>query len=121
MAIIILSVIAVIVIQGWELGVTESISSIIAVGLSVDYVIHLSTHYQNSFYSSRNDKMRQAYGEMGVSVFSGTLTTAGSALFMFVTPMLTFTKFGVIILFVVLMSFVTSMVFFGAVCHTIGP
>lgn len=41
-------VVAVMKFRGWELGITESITVIILIGLSVDYVVHLGTHYVES-------------------------------------------------------------------------
>ena len=42
---IIISVMAVINLQGWEFGVAESLGVVCLIGLSVDYVVHLSTEY----------------------------------------------------------------------------
>ena len=109
------------VMKGWELGVSESISIVIAVGLSVDYVLHLSTTYQHSSFSKRTEKMTQAYEEMGVSILSGTLTTLGTGIFLFGSEMSIFIKFGNIIIMTISLSFAVSMIFFGALCHTIGP
>jgi predicted RND superfamily exporter protein len=39
---ILVSVIAVMVYQGWEMGVSESISVVMLIGLSVDYIVHLA-------------------------------------------------------------------------------
>lgn len=47
---VIASVMAVMVFKGWALGVSESISVVILIGLSVDYVIHLASHYQHSIH-----------------------------------------------------------------------
>lgn len=45
---VILSVMTVIVLNGWELGVSESVALVIVIGLSVDYVVHLANHYIES-------------------------------------------------------------------------
>ena len=42
---IVCCVVAVMVLQDWELGVSESIAMIIVIGFSVDYVVHLAAHY----------------------------------------------------------------------------
>lgn len=82
-SIIVLSVAAVIQLQGWQLGVAESISVVIMIGLSVDYVIHFSTHYMHSPLQTRNEKMQHSFYEMGVSVTSGAITTLFAGLFLF--------------------------------------
>jgi predicted RND superfamily exporter protein len=48
--IVILSVVSIIVLKGWDLGVSESVAVVILIGLSVDYVIHLSTDYIHSTF-----------------------------------------------------------------------
>lgn len=40
---------------GWELGVIESVSITVLVGLSVDYVVHLA----NSYIEADVDKIKQ--------------------------------------------------------------
>jgi predicted RND superfamily exporter protein len=45
---IVVSVVAIMVMKGWVLGTTESISVVIIIGFSVDYVIHLSADYMHS-------------------------------------------------------------------------
>ena len=44
-AIVIESTVAFMVFNGWELGVAESVGIVIMIGLSVDYVLHLSSDY----------------------------------------------------------------------------
>ena len=56
-ALIILSVLSIEKALGWEIGVSESLSMVILIGFSVDYVVHLSSDYMHSAYKSRHDKM----------------------------------------------------------------
>lgn len=120
-SVIILSVITIIVLKGWELGISESISIVIIIGLSVDYVVHLAAAYMHSPYACRYDKMKQAYGEMGVSILSGTFTTLGSGAMLFGGVVTVFQKFAILITSTIAIAFVVSMVFFGAVIHIMGP
>lgn len=75
---------------GWEIGVSESLSMVILIGFSVDYVVHLSSDYMHSAHTSRHDKMKQAYEEMGISILSGCFTTFGSGAFLFGGVLITF-------------------------------
>lgn len=120
-AIIIISVLAIMFLKGWQLGVSESLCVVILIGFSVDYVIHLSADYMHSTHKSRNDKMKQAYTEMGVSIFSGSITTFGSGVFLFGGQVITFQKFAVLITSTIFISFMIAMLFFGAVIHILGP
>ena len=60
-ALVILSVLAIEKALGWEIGVAESLSMVILIGFSVDYVVHLSSDYMHSPYASRHDRMQHAY------------------------------------------------------------
>lgn len=71
------------VLSGWELGVPESVATVIVIGFSVDYVVHLATHYVHSPHFSRHDKSTDAISAMGISIFSGAVTTLGSGVFLF--------------------------------------
>ena len=79
--IVLISVLANMSMLGWEMGVSESISVVIMIGFSVDFVIHLSADYVHSTNQNRFDKMKQAYGEMGISILSGAITTFGAGSF----------------------------------------
>lgn len=57
MTLVIISVIAVMVFEGWQLGISESIGVVILIGLSVDYVVHLSTHYIHSKKEKKEEKL----------------------------------------------------------------
>jgi predicted RND superfamily exporter protein len=45
------------VFQDWELGVAESMGIVILIGFSVDYVVHLSSHYIHSPHGKRFNRM----------------------------------------------------------------
>ena len=81
--VIILTVLSVIVFKEWEFGIAESIGVVVIIGLSVDYVIHLSAAYIHTPFNDRHERMKQAYTEMGVSITSGTITTFGSGIMLF--------------------------------------
>ena len=52
------SVVCIMVLKGWQLGVSESISIVVIIGFSVDYTVHIAADYMHSSHTSRNDKMR---------------------------------------------------------------
>jgi protein dispatched 1 len=57
-AIVIISVVAIMALQGWEFGVSESISVVIIIGLSVDYIVHLAADYKHSAEDERGNKIK---------------------------------------------------------------
>ena len=80
---IVLCVMAVMVVAGWQMGVSESIAMVIIIGFSVDYVVHLASHYVRSQIYDRGSKSDSSISAMGVSIFSGAVTTFGSGIFLF--------------------------------------
>ena len=65
------------------MGVAESIGTILVIGFSVDYVVHLAAHYVHSPDPKRFPRTTDSIGEMGISIFSGAMTTIGSAAFLY--------------------------------------
>ena len=58
---------------------------------------------------------------MGISILSGVTLSLGASLFLFFATNLVFFKFLILISFTEVIAFLVSMVFFGSVCHVIGP
>ena len=118
---IVLVVVGVMVMNGYQLGVSESISTVIIIGFSVDYVVHLGAHYVHKKSPDRDDRTSDAVGAMGVSIFSGAVTTFGSGVFLFGGHMIFFQKFALIITTTVIVSFLYAMVYFTSFLHAFGP
>ena len=119
--VIIVTVLSIIVFKGWEFGIAESVGVVIIIGLSVDYVVHLSATYIHTPFNDRHARMKQAYTEMGTSIASGTLTTFGSGVMLFGGQFTTFQKFAVLITSTIVFSFLMSMFLFGSIMHIMGP
>ena len=80
---VVVCVVAVFVFKGFEIGATISIAMVIVIGFSVDYVCHLAAHYVHSIERNRYEKATGSVRDMGVSIFSGAVTTFGSGVFLF--------------------------------------
>lgn len=115
------SVVAVMVFNGYQMGVSESIAMVIIIGFSVDYVVHLAAHYVHSAEKKRYERTTESVKDMGVSIFSGGLTTFGSGVFLFGGKIMFFQKFAVIICSTVAFSLTFALVFFQSMCHAFGP
>jgi hypothetical protein len=110
-------------LMGWEMGVIESISITVLVGLSVDYVVHLANSYieTNPLTPHRKERVSNAFGEMGVTVFGGAITSLGASAMLFACYFQTFFKFGGFMFMTILASFLWSNFFFMSVLSLIGP
>mmetsp|Transcript_15763 Transcript_15763/g.54749 ORF Transcript_15763/g.54749 Transcript_15763/m.54749 type:complete len:449 (-) Transcript_15763:1082-2428(-) len=122
-------ILALLVFAGWEVGVTESITIILTVGLSIDYVAHLAVAYQEAVVDEtdksaaqvREERVRFAMEHLGVSVLGGAATTAGSIVFLLTATMIFMSRFGQILLGATAFSFVFAHTLFLPLCLVAGP
>ena len=106
------SVAAIMVLNGWEMGASESVAMVVIIGFSVDYVCHLAAHYVHSAKETRYERASESIRDMGVSIFSGGVTTFGSSIFLFMGKILFYTKFAVIISSTVVFSLAYALIYF---------
>jgi len=97
------SVAGVIVIVGWQLGSIESILISIIAGFSVDYVVHLAHSYEQA-RGDTNRRVGEAFGDMGISVLNGMITSVGASLPLFLCQLQFFKKFGIFLCSVIAFS-----------------
>merc|ERR1712003_224731 len=90
---VLISVVACLVLAGWDLGTTESILISIIAGFSVDYVVHLAHAYKVASGSTQN-RIQTAFGTMGISVLNGMITSVGASIPLFFCEIQFFLKFG---------------------------
>jgi hypothetical protein len=114
-------VMAVIHLIGFQLGTAESITTVILIGLSVDYIVHLGNHYIESPKPDRISRMTESLRDMGVSMISSGLTTIGSSVFLWGASMIFFQKFALFMTLTILFSWVWALIFFTALMFAIGP
>merc|ERR1711991_638497 len=121
---IVVTFLGVIVLIGWTLGIIESISITVLVGLSVDYVVHIANAYNESpkeNNESRFVRTRLALIEMGISIFSASITTLFSATFLLGTVVIFFSRFGLFIFLVVIISTFFAFGYTVALLFLVGP
>lgn len=120
-AVIIASMATFMVWDGQKMGVYQSLALVMLVGFSVDYVLHLGTDFMHSPAELRDQKMRQSFREMGVSILSGSITTIGCGFWLLFAQVIMFKIFGFVIVLTIIMAFLMSMGTFGAMMHALGP
>ena len=99
---IVVSVLGMMTLYGWTLGVIESVCLTLVSGFSVDYVVHYGLSYIEcqedgafDLGKGRQNRVRFAFFEMGVSVIGGSVTTIGASAFLFFCTIGIFSKFGI--------------------------
>ena len=109
---------------GYELGIIESITMVIVVGLSVDYSVHLVHVYQDSENDDvfdREGRVKMSLERMGISVVSGVFTTFGAAMFLWFTDSVFFKVFGTMLAMVVGVSICQALTFLMPLLLIFGP
>ena len=112
---------SVISIAGWQFGTTESVSIVLIIGFSVDYVVHLANAYLESTDQDRRQRLSFSLLTMGVSVASGAITTLLAGIFLLFPSFLFFYKMGIMLVFTIIWSIIWAMLFFTSILATIGP
>lgn len=102
---VLIGVIGSVTMLGWTLGVIEAIMISILAGFSVDYVIHLAHAYTHA-EGSIDERIKAAYGDMGISVFSGMLTSVVASIPLFFCTLTFFAKFGTFLCLTIVLSWI---------------
>jgi hypothetical protein len=106
---------------GMELGTTEAVLISILAGFSVDYVVHLGHAYvQNREAPNNDERVRAAFAEMGVSVFSGMLTSIVASIPLFFCNITFFAKFGSFLCLTIGLSWINANFGFMSLVATFG-
>lgn len=94
-ACVLISVVGIMVVLGWELGTMESILVGILSGFSVDYIIHLAQEYKSS-EGETEKRVRETFRKLGSSLLNGMLTSVFASLPLICLCQLQFfVKFGI--------------------------
>ena len=72
---IIIVTVATLVLQGWELAVTESLIIILSIGLSIDFAIHLAVAYRMSPFPDRYMRCEDSIRTVGPAITMAAITT----------------------------------------------
>ncbi|XP_067682304.1 protein dispatched homolog 1-like [Haliotis asinina] len=115
------TIVGIIPVAGWKLGVLESLNLSLVVGLAVDYVVHLAEGYHLSRHEHRQGRLRDMLETVGISVLSGACTTLGASLFMLFAVILFFMQFGIFMFCTIGFSLFYSLIMFAPLLAICGP
>ena len=118
--VVIMTVVALVVLAGFKNGMYEAIFTIICVGMSIDYAVHLS-HFYNNAVGTRYEKTRDAIHGVGVSVIGGAITTVVAAAPLLFCVFSFFKAEGIFIFTTSLSAILFSFILLIPLFMTIGP
>lgn len=111
---VLVSVVGVMVMLGWDLGSIESILIAIIAGFSVDYVVHLAHAYEVAG-GDTDERVTAAFGDMGISVMNGMITSVAASIPLFFCQLQFFAKFGTFLCFTIAFSWIFANFFFMSI------
>ena len=131
---IVLTEVGALIAAGWQLGIVESVVLSVAVGMSVDFVSHVSHGYVFAHHgerdrtrhgATRHDERRaraaSALGAHGVAFTSAALSTAAVGAIMTLSVTVFYFKFGVLLLVVMAISWSYVLLLLLPLLYHFGP
>ena len=88
--------------------------------MSVDYLLHMS-HSFNHQYGNKQERVRKALREMGISVFSGAVTTLSAAISLCFCVFYIYSRLGIYLIWLIVCAFVYSVTVLTALLAEYGP
>jgi len=114
---VLVSVVGTMVMLGWSLGSIESILIGIIAGFSVDYVVHLAHAYEIA-EGDTYERVTEAFGDLGISVFNGMVTSVAASIPLFFCSLQFFAKFGTFLCLTIAFSWIFANFVFMSVLAT---
>lgn len=107
---------------GWTLGVFELICFAVLVGLSADFVIHMSSSYcLLQGHCSRGERTRYALVNMGPSILGSAFTTFLVGFVSLFSQGMFMIRFAQLLVVTILYSLIGACVFYAVIVDIIGP
>merc|ERR1719198_391236 len=112
---------AVFLLWGYKFNANASLLSVLAIGLAVDYAVHV-VHFYNEAAGSRYEKAADALHGVGISVVGGACTTAGAAIpLLFAKNFVFFQMAGCFIFFTAVWGLFFTFFMLTPILMVIGP
>lgn len=106
---------------GWTLGVREMCGIAVVVGFSFDYTLHLAFAFRDAPHRTREARVAFAAARMGPTLLGGALTTLGSIVFMFGSDFPFLLALASMLTACVILSMIYALLFFLPLCAIAGP
>ncbi len=111
----------ILVLNGWELNIFESMILSLAVGFSIDFSIHFGVGYRLSEKPDRKSRTRESIAMVGGPVLMSMITTFLAGASLLPSGVNTYRQLGTFLMLVMVSSWVFSTFFFQSLCRVAGP
>lgn len=106
---------------GWKIGALEAISITMLVGLSVDFILHISEAYSKSVCATPSNRAMEAIQRMGSPVVAAAITTIIACMPLVTATILVLKFFGIVVASSIALSVVFGLYFLAPMLMVMGP
>jgi len=118
---VVFSVMGILQLFGWGIGLTEAVMLTIASGFCTDYIIHTMLHMSRDNKYSRFAKLQRSLTTFCTPVACAFLTTTGSAIFLYPSQIIIFPPFGTFLILSSVLGLFHGFCVLPALASMIGP
>jgi len=112
---------AIFFIVGFDIGISESIAIVLAVGLSIDATTHFAHAYVHSPFVDRYSRTMYAVQRVSLAVINGAISSMGASFFLLFTVVLVPQRFGATLFVTIGWSLIFAFFFFLPLLRIVGP
>lgn len=94
---------------------------VIFVGISFDFIIHMSHQYTDSVADDRQGRMNDAFKSIGPTIYGGAMTTSISSFCLMACQTYALRKMGIMLLTTILAAAFVALIFMPALFYILGP
>jgi len=117
-----LTTLGILSLLGWELNILESVIMSLAVGLSMDFPLHVAVAYRISpLTQDRKQRVMTSLRHVGGCLTAAMLTTLVAGICMLPAQVVAYVKLGTFLTLVIISSWLYSMFFMPSLLIHIGP
>lgn len=117
----ILASVAILVLMDWKLNILESVAITTAVGLAVDFSLHIGIQYRLSHHKTRTSSVNYTMSRILGPTAMAALTTGTAGSFMLFSNVLPYRQIGIFLVVIMSVSWLFATFFLTSLLRVAGP
>ncbi|KAL5283685.1 DISP1 family protein [Megaselia abdita] len=117
----IVSSVGILVLMEWKLNILESVAITTAVGLAVDFSLHIGVHYRFSHHKTRKSSVNYTMTRILGPTAMAALTTGVAGALMVFSNVLPYRQIGIFLVVIMSVSWLFATLFLTSLLRVAGP
>lgn len=113
--------VAILVLMEWKLNILESVAITTAVGLAVDFSLHIGVHYRLSHHKTRKSSVNYTMTRIIGPTAMAALTTGMAGALMLFSNVLPYRQIGIFLVVIMTVSWLFATLFLSSLLRVAGP